>query len=57
MPESKKRDARGRMLDALRRELLGPSRPDEVIRCRKTGMRLGSSSGASVSDGASLGAR
>jgi len=31
MPESKKRNARGRILEALRRELLGPSQPDEVI--------------------------
>ena len=31
MPDSSKRDARGRILDALRRELLGPSDPNEVI--------------------------
>lgn len=29
--KSKKRDSRGRILDALRRELLGPSQPDETI--------------------------
>ena len=31
MPDSSKRDARGRILDALRRELLGPSDPNEAI--------------------------